>query len=94
MNIKVNHLQKTYSLKKSIFGKNTKEVQALKGISFSVLPGERVGLIGLNGTGKSTLIKILCGVLAPTQGHVEIDGHLLRADQYDHKKRIGVLFWP
>lgn len=92
MNIKVNHLQKTYSLKKSIFGKNTKEVQALKDISFSVRPGERVGLIGLNGAGKSTLIKILCGVLAPTQGHVEIDGHLLKADQYDYKKRIGVLF--
>ena len=47
---------------------------ALRGITFSVAPGESVGIIGLNGAGKSTLLKILTGTTRPTEGEVRIEG--------------------
>jgi lipopolysaccharide transport system ATP-binding protein len=49
---------------------------ALKGISFDVKKGERVGIIGRNGAGKSTLLKILSRITAPTQGDIEIRGRI------------------
>jgi ABC-2 type transport system ATP-binding protein len=47
---------------------------ALKDISFSVQPGEAVGLIGANGGGKSTLLKMIAGVLLPDEGSVRVRG--------------------
>lgn len=51
-----------------------KEFEALKGISFSITKGECVGIIGLNGSGKSTTLKILSGITKPTSGDVKING--------------------
>lgn len=45
----------------------------LKGISFSVYPGETLGIIGPSGCGKSTILKILCGLLAADSGTIEIE---------------------
>lgn len=53
-----------------------KEFYALKGISFQVRRGEKVGIIGSNGAGKSTILKILTGVLSPTSGDVAISGNI------------------
>ncbi len=47
---------------------------ALKDIGFTVEKGETVGIIGTNGSGKSTILKIITGVLKPTQGNVEVNG--------------------
>lgn len=47
---------------------------ALNSISFDVEKGETVGIIGTNGSGKSTILKIITGVLTPTTGEVEVDG--------------------
>ena len=57
---------------------------ALKGISFEIRRGEILGLIGENGAGKSTTIKILVGLLSPTSGKVEYDG----LDFFKHKSRL------
>ena len=51
-----------------------KEVQALKNVSFDVLAGTAMGIIGSNGAGKSTLMRAMAGILPPTTGQVEVWG--------------------
>ena len=57
------------------------EKPLLQGVSFSVAPGEGIGVIGPTGAGKSTLARALVGIIAPVRGHVRIDGATL--DQRD-----------
>jgi ABC-2 type transport system ATP-binding protein len=54
---------------------------AVDGISFSVAPREIVGLLGPNGAGKTTTINMLLGVLAPSAGVIQIDGHDLATER-------------
>lgn len=56
--------------------KRYKEHYALNGLSFEVRKGECIGIIGTNGAGKSTILKIITGVLNPTGGNVVIDGRI------------------
>ena len=51
-------------------------VRALNGLSFSLRPGDRLGLVGHNGAGKSTLLRALAGIYAPTSGRVRVHGSL------------------
>ena len=52
------------------------EFRALKNISFTVHKGEVVGLVGTNGSGKSTMLKIIAGVLEPSEGTVKVNGNI------------------
>lgn len=52
------------------------EHHALKDVSFEVKKGETVGIIGTNGSGKSTILKIITGVLHPNSGEVNVDGRI------------------
>lgn len=53
------------------------EFWALKDVSFSVMEGDRVGVLGLNGAGKSTLLKVVSGVFKPTEGTVTRRGNIV-----------------
>lgn len=53
-----------------------RDFYALNGLSFQVKKGETVGIIGTNGSGKSTILKIITGVLTPTTGEVKVDGKI------------------
>ena len=65
--LQVENLYKVYSLK-------DRQVEALKGVSFTARDGEILGIVGKSGSGKSTLMKILRGVESFDSGRVEIDG--------------------
>ncbi len=64
-------------------------VVAVDHVSFSVEPGELVALIGHNGAGKSTTIKVLTGQLLPTQGSVHIAGVDVLKDPGEARKKLG-----
>lgn len=66
-------------------------IPVLKDISFEVLDGHLVGLIGLNGAGKSTTINEIIGLLRPYQGEVLIDGLSLDKDPASYRKKIGFI---
>ena len=58
-----------------IYQPNTpNESTALNNVSLTINDGEFIGIIGHTGSGKSTLVQLLCGLLAPTSGQVFIDG--------------------
>lgn len=64
-------LKEAFSIRKKQYHK---DFHALQNVSFDVKKGEMVGIIGKNGAGKSTILKIITGVLTPTSGEVEING--------------------
>lgn len=85
--IEVKELEKAYKLYdkpsdrlKEALGlsrrKRYKEHYALKGVDMTVYQGETVGIIGTNGSGKSTILKIITGVLNPTSGSVNVNGRI------------------
>lgn len=85
ISIKADNLTKVYRLyekpidrlKESLsFVKKSyhKEHYALRNVSFEIKKGETVGIIGVNGAGKSTILKIITGVLSPTEGSVRVNG--------------------
>jgi ABC-2 type transport system ATP-binding protein len=65
--------------------------RAVKAIDFSVHRGEIYGFIGANGAGKSTTIKMLCGLLPPDGGKARVDGIDVAADPEGVKRRIGYM---
>lgn len=56
------------------------EFWALKDVSFSINRGDALGLIGLNGSGKSTMLKVIAGVLKPTKKAVSVNGTIAAAN--------------
>ena len=63
----------------------------IKDLNFEVGDGEIVGLIGLNGAGKSTTIKHIMGLMTPFQGQIEVDGLTLEADPQTYRKKIAFI---
>lgn len=60
-------------------------------ISFNVDEGEVFGFLGANGAGKSTTIKMLCGILEPTSGDATVGGYSIISDPYNIKRNIGYM---
>lgn len=56
--------------------RKTDYFNALSGVNLQVKAGESIGLIGHNGAGKSTLLQLLCGTLSPSQGSLQVNGHV------------------
>jgi ABC-2 type transport system ATP-binding protein len=68
------------------------ELQAVKGISFDVRPGELFAFLGPTGAGKTTTIKMLTTLLAPTSGTIRIDGLDPAKHQHEVRRKFGIVF--
>ena len=65
---------------------------ALSEVSFELCPGEYVGVVGPNGGGKSTLVRLLNGLLRPDSGLVRVSDHDPATEPFEVRKHLGVLF--
>jgi ATP-binding cassette subfamily B protein len=69
------------------------EQWAVRGLDFSLSPGERLALVGENGAGKTTLVKLLARLYDPTEGRILLDGIDLKEYDIDSLRRnVGVIF--
>ncbi len=86
-------LERGIEFKNVSFKYPDREEYALRDVSIAIKPGEKIALVGANGAGKTTFVKLLTRLYDPTAGQVLIDGIDLReADPNDVQKRIGVIF--
>lgn len=69
------------------------ESKALDNLSFAIRPGEKLAVVGVNGSGKTTMIKLLCGLYEPDRGEILVNGEDIRElDQEACRKLFGVVF--
>ena len=68
------------------------KVPALSKISFELRPGEYLGVVGPNGGGKSTLVRLLNGLLRPDSGRIRVSGHDPATEPFEVRRHLGVLF--
>jgi len=100
--ITVKHLQKEFRIHQArsglagafrdLFNREYKTVKAVDDISFEVNEGEMFALIGENGAGKSTTIKMLTGILTPSAGEIVINGYVPFKQREAYVRSIGVVF--
>lgn len=100
--IEVKQLSKTFYISKKrqgfwgsikdLFNREYLKKEAVKDVSFSIKKGELVGYIGTNGAGKSTTIKMLCGILHPDNGVVKVNGVVPFDKRRENNMNIGVVF--
>ena len=70
-----------------------KERNAVEAVSFAIEEGSYTTIIGHNGSGKSTIAKLLIGLLDKDQGHIYVDGEELTMDTlYDIRDKVGIVF--
>lgn len=69
---KISLIKSMFSLKK--FAK-TEYFEAVKGISFEIKKGQILGIVGKNGSGKSTMLKAIAGIFSPDEGEIDLHGH-------------------
>jgi ABC-2 type transport system ATP-binding protein len=101
MAIIVRNLSKTFryykkevGLKSSIrnlFRRETLFKQAVNEVSFEIAEGEMVGFLGPNGAGKTTTLKMLSGILFPTEGHISVQGYIPWERKKEFKKKFAIV---
>ena len=79
--ISINNLSKVYD----------NGFEALKKINLQIKKGEILALLGPNGAGKTTLISVICGIVTPSSGNVEVEGYDIIDDYRETRSRIGLV---
>jgi ABC-2 type transport system ATP-binding protein len=79
--VEVSHLEKRYG-----------DLEAVRGVTFDVAPGETFGFLGPNGAGKSTTISMLCTLITPTGGSARVAGFDVVKNPLGVRRRIGLVF--
>lgn len=89
MPIKLDNVSYTYAPGTSL------AVRALRGVTLEVADGEFVGVMGVTGSGKSTLIQLIAGLIKPTEGQIFLDGEDINDRKYNRDvlhRKVGVVF--
>ncbi|WP_026576374.1 ABC transporter ATP-binding protein [Bacillus sp. UNC438CL73TsuS30] len=86
--LQVEELKTYYPIKKGIFSKTVGHVKAVDGVTFTISPGETLGLVGESGCGKSTIGKTLIGLESPTQGQIFFQGQ--RISEYSNSEMKSI----
>lgn len=81
----------SYALELIDLKKSYEKIEAVKGVTLSIKPGEIFGLLGPNGAGKTSIISIITTLEKPTSGQVKVFGYDVQKDPMETKKRIGVV---
>ena len=76
---------------KHFFKRQTKSIKVIKDISFEIKEGEIVGFLGANGAGKTTILKMLCGLIYPSKGSISVSGYLPYMRKEDFLKKITLI---
>ena len=71
-----------------------RKIEALKGVSLKINPGEIVTLIGANGAGKSTLLKSIAGLLSPDSGEIWFEGQMIKQKPPHQVAALGIVYVP
>src|SRR5918999_2090286 len=98
--VQLDHLSKTFVVYRRRYGarglgrlrRERAQVHAVDDVSFSIQAGEMVGYVGPNGAGKSTTIKMLTGILVPSDGTIRVLDLEPTRQRVDLANRIGVVF--
>ncbi|MBK8172174.1 MAG: ABC transporter ATP-binding protein [Sandaracinaceae bacterium] len=80
-----------HALTLNAVSKSFDEKVAVDNVSFALEPGAFLGLLGRNGAGKSTTLKLITGLLRPTSGNIQVLGHDVVAEPLMVKRKIGVM---
>ena len=101
IDIRVDGLRKTFRVAereaglraslRSLTRRSYREVHAVAGVSFDIAPGEVVGFLGPNGAGKTTTLKMLSGLLVPTDGEASVLGHTPWRREKDYLRRMTLV---
>ena len=94
--LEVRHLRKTFPMKKTLLGKVTKELVAVDDISFKLMPGETLGIVGESGCGKTTAGRAILKLHQPTGGQIIFNGqditHFNSRQMRELRKQMQIIF--
>jgi ABC-2 type transport system ATP-binding protein len=90
--VEAHDLKRVYKTHTGTIRRRSKEIEAVRGVSFEIAKGELFGLLGPNGAGKTTTIKMLITLLIPTSGEARVLGYDVVKQAREVRKRIGYVF--
>jgi ABC-2 type transport system ATP-binding protein len=90
--VEAHELWRVYKTHTGTLRRRSKEIEAVRGVSFQIAKGELFGLLGPNGAGKTTTIKMLITLLIPTSGEARVLGYDVVKQAREVRKRIGYVF--